>query len=444
MVKKKTKVIIMGAAGRDFHNFNVFFRNNPHYDVIAFTAAQIIGISNRKYPKELSGRLYPHGILIYPEKHLPELIKKHKIDEVVLAYSDLKHDSVMEKASLVLAIGADFRLMSMNTTAIKTNKPLISVCAVRTGAGKGTISREILNRLRSRGFSPVVIRHPMPYGDLKNQICQRFATQKDLDKYDPTIEEREEYEPYIEKGYVVYAGVDYEKILKEAEKEGNIIVFEGGNNDMPFYTSNKHLKVVVADPLRPNDVFSYPGESNVIMADVIIMNKINVASNKNIKLCEKKIRTLNKKSPIIRVRSIIRVDRPELIRGKKVLVVEDSPTVTHGSLGYAAGLVAAQKYKSSKHIDPRRYAVGSIKNIYKKNKHLKHVLPSAGYTKTQLKDLERTIRKIHCDAVILGTPMNLSHVIKIKQPIVRVSYKPKETVDGLLDKTLNKFLKGVK
>ncbi|MBU0898443.1 MAG: GTPase, partial [Nanoarchaeota archaeon] len=265
---KKNKVIIMGAAGRDFHNFNTFFRDNSRYDVIAFTVAQIIGISNRRYPKELSGRLYPRGIPIYPEKQLPDLIRKHKIDEVVLAYSDLKHDSVMEKASLVLAVGADFKLMGMNTTAIRTEKPLITVCAIRTGAGKGTISREILNRLRSKGFNPVVIRHPMPYGDLKKQTCQRFATQQDMDKYNPTIEEREEYEPYVERGFVVYSGVDYGKILKQAEKEGDIIVFEGGNNDIPFYTSKRHLKVVVADPLRPNDVFSYPGESNVIMADV--------------------------------------------------------------------------------------------------------------------------------------------------------------------------------
>ncbi|MFH1337277.1 MAG: cyclic 2,3-diphosphoglycerate synthase [Nanoarchaeota archaeon] len=441
---KKNKVIIMGAAGRDFHNFNTFFRDNSRYDVIAFTVAQIIGISNRRYPKELSGRLYPRGIPIYPEKQLPDLIRKHKIDEVVLAYSDLKHDSVMEKASLVLAVGADFKLMGMNTTAIRTEKPLITVCAIRTGAGKGTISREILNRLRSKGFNPVVIRHPMPYGDLKKQTCQRFATQQDMDKYNPTIEEREEYEPYVERGFVVYSGVDYGKILKQAEKEGDIIVFEGGNNDIPFYTSKRHLKVVVADPLRPNDVFSYPGESNVIMADVIIMNKINVASNRNIKLCEEKIRTLNKKVPIIRVRSVVTVDRPELIKGKKVLVVEDSPTVTHGGLGYAAGLVAAQKYKSAKHINPKRYAVGSIKKIFEENKHLKHVLPSAGYTKTQLKDLEATIKKIHCDTVILGTPVNLSNIIKIRQPIARVSYKPKEIRDGMLDKILNRFLKNSK
>jgi len=435
----KRKVIIMGAAGRDFHNFNVFFRENANYNVVAFTATQIEGIENRKYPKELSGRLYPNGIQIFPEKQLVELIKKHKVDEVVLAYSDLKSEEVMNKASIVIAADADFKLMGMET-AIETKKPLITICAVRTGAGKGTIARMVLEILQKKGLKPVVIRHPMPYGDLKTQTCQRFASLKDLDKYKPTIEEREEYEPYIERGFVVYAGVDYENIIRSAEKECNIIVFEGGNNDLPFYRSDKQLKIVVADPLRPEGAFSYPGESNVIMADILVLNKINVASKENIIICEKNLRTLNKNAPIARISSDLVVDKPELIKKKKVLVVEDSPTVTHGNLSYAAGMVAAKKYGSSEQIDPKKHAVGSIKKVFERFPNLGKVLPSAGYTDEQLRDLEKTINNIKCDAVILGTPANIARFMKIKQPIVRVLYKPKESGEPILEKTINNFL----
>lgn len=433
--KGPTKIIIAGAAGRDFFNFLTFFKNNPRYKVVAFTAAQIPGISKRSFPKSMAGRLYTKDIPIYDEEQLPKLIKKFKVDEVILAYSDLSREDVMSKASLVLANGADFRLMGPKSTMLESKKPLISICATRTGAGKGTVARKVLRILKKRGYSPVIIRHPMPYSqDLKKQVCQRFASYKDLEKHKTTIEEREEYQPYIDMGFVVYSGIDYEMIIKSAEREGDVIVFESGNNDISFFKSN--LYIVVADPLRPTGVFSYPGEANIRMADIVVINKLNVAKRSNVKLCEKNIRMVNRKAKIIKGESHITVDKPELIKGRKCLIIEDSPTVTHGSLGYGVGMLAAEKYKALKNVNPRPYAVGSIKTLLNKYKYLKNILPSAGYGEKQIKDLEKTINSVKCDTVVLGTLCDLTKIIKINKPIVRVSYEIKE-IGKKLESVLN-------
>jgi len=326
----KTRVIIMGAAGRDFHNFNVYFRNNPSYEVVAFTATQIPGIEERVYPPELAGSNYPNGIPIYPEEELPELIKKFNVDLVVFAYSDVSHEYVMHKASTVLAAGADFRLMGPKTTMLKAKVPVVSVCAVRTGCGKSQTSRKVARILREMGYKVVVIRHPMPYGDLRKQVCQRFATFEDLDKYECTIEEREEYEPHLRNGVIVYAGVDYEKILREAEKEAEIIIWDGGNNDLPFYKPDLHI--VVADPHRPGHELKYhPGEANLRMADVVIINKVDTADPKNVEIVERNIKQVNSKAIIVKASSPMTVDKPEMIKGKRVIVIEDGPTLTHGN-----------------------------------------------------------------------------------------------------------------
>lgn len=421
----------MGAAGRDLHNFLTYFKDNPEYKVVCFTATQIPGIEHRTVPPILTGKLYPDGIPMHPEKELPELIKKYDADQVILAYSDLSRNDVMKKASKVLAYGADFRLMGPKYTMLKSKKPLVSVCATRTGAGKGTISRKVLDILRKR-YKPVVIRHPMPYGVLTKQVCQRFANYDDLDANECTIEEREEYTPYIDMGLIVYAGVDYKKILEEAEKEADIIVFEGGNNDFSFFRPDLYITVV--DPLRPRGLYSYPGEVNVRMADVIVISKLNAVTDKTIvERLIKKITKMNPKANIIKGDSVISVDKPELVKDKSVLVIEDAPTVTHGALGYSAGYVAANNYKARNIIDPRPYAEGTLKDIFKKFPHIKNVLPSMGYTKEELKDLEITINKAKCDTVVFGTMADLRKIIKINKPVARVSYEFREVEGNLAD-----------
>lgn len=431
---KRTKVIILGAAGRDFHNFNMVFRNNSNYEVVAFTATQIPGIAEKKYPKELSGRLYPNGITIHKENELPRLIKKFKADQVVFAYSDVSHEYVMHKASLALANGVDFVLLGPNSTMLKSKKPVISVTAVRTGSGKSQTTRKIALLLKKKGTKVVVIRHPMPYGDLKKQICQRFATYRDLDKYKTTIEEREEYEPHINNGVVVYAGVDYEKILRKAEKESDVIIWDGGNNDFSFIKSN--LYIVVVDPHRAGHELKYhPGETNLRMADVVVVNKVDSAQKSDIQQVVKNTKSVNPKAKIILAKSEVTVDKPELIKGKRVLIVEDGPTLTHGGMPYGAGTVAAKKY-NCKVVDARKYAIGSIKDIYKQYPHLKKELPAMGYSKKQVKELEKTINSTKCDAVIDATPVTLPRLFKINKPVVQVNYELQEVGKLNLEKVL--------
>ena len=422
---KKQNVLIMGAAGRDFHNFNVFFRNNENFNVAAFTATQIPDIAGRKYPPELSGPLYPDGIPIFPEEDLPELIKKHNINQVVLAYSDLPHQYVMERASLVLAHGADFRLMGSNNTMLKAKVPLISICATRTGSGKSQTTRKVSAILKEMGKKVVVIRHPMPYGDLSDQIWQRFKTYDDLDRYECTIEEREEYEPHIDVGNIVYAGVDYGEILKRAEQEADIILWDGGNNDIPFYHTDLHI--VVADPHRVgHELTYYPGLVNMMMADVVVINKIDTADQENIVQLRDHIAKIVPEALTIDAASPIKVDHAELIRGKKVIVVEDGPTLTHGEMQFGAGIVAAQKYGAAEIIDPRPFAVGSIKDTYQKYPGIGMVLPAMGYGSKQMQELESTINSIDAELVIIATPIDLSRVMKIEKNNVRVKYDLQE------------------
>jgi len=422
---KKTKVIIMGAAGRDFHNFNVYYRNNPQYEVIAFTATQIPGIEKRAYPPELAGPNYPKGIPIYPEEELPELIKKQGVEEVVFAYSDVSHEYVMHKASIALANGADFRLMGPSTTMVKAKVPVVSVCAVRTGSGKSQTSRKVARTLKKLGFKVVVIRHPMPYGDLTKQVCQRFASYEDLDRYDCTIEEREEYEPHIDDGIIVYAGVDYEKILREAEKEADIIVWDGGNNDLPFYQTDLHI--VVADSHRPGHEMTYhPGETNLRMADVIIINKVDTADPTNVATVRRNAKTANPNATIVEAASPITVDNPKLINGKKVLVVEDGPTLTHGNMAYGAGMIAAERLGAEEMVDPRPYAVGSIVKAFENYPHLGALLPALGYGKEQIGELQETINATPCDVVLIGTPIDLRRVLHLNKPAVRAKYELQE------------------
>ena len=437
----RRRVIIMGAAGRDFHNFNVFFRDNEEYEVVAFTATQIPDIAGRKYPAELAGRLYPDGIPIEPEEKLPELIKKHDVDAVVLAYSDLPHQYVMERAAVVLAAGADFKLMGPKSTTIKSSKPVISVCAVRTGCGKSQTTRRVLDILRSRGMKVVSIRHPMPYGDLVKQKVQRFATYEDLDKYECTIEEREEYEPHIDRGSVIYAGVDYGAILEEVEKENpDVILWDGGNNDFSFYDSD--LKIVVADPHRPgHEVSYYPGMVNLLSADVIVINKEETADPEGVETVRKNIEKWNPKAVVVDAASPIFVEDPGVIKGKRVLVVEDGPTLTHGEMAYGAGYIAAKKFGASEVVDPRPYAVGSIVDTYRKYSHLSVILPAMGYGEKQTKELEETINRADADAVIIGTPIDLRRVTHLNKPAVRVKYELQEIGSPNLEEVIDEFLK---
>jgi len=435
---RKRKVVIMGAAGRDFHNFNIFFRNKKYYEVIAFTAAQIPNIEMRIYPPELSGGLYPKGIPIYPESRIKEILEKNKVDEAILAYSDLSNEEVMEKASIVLSYGADFRLMGPYSTMLKSKKPVISVCAVRTGAGKGVTTRKIIRILREKGYKAVVVRHPMPYGNLKKQICQRFSKYEDLGKNDCTLEEIEEYEPHIREGVVVYAGVDYMEILKEAEKEANIIIWDGGNNDLPFFKPDLHI--VIADARRAgHEVSYYPGQANLMMADIVIINKVNTAKKKDVQLIKENVKRLNPKAKIIMADMPKYVDNPQLVMKKRVLVVEDGPTLTHGGLSYGAGALEAKRLKA-KIIDPRPYATRSIKEIYKRHPHIGKVLPAIGYGKAQMEDLEKTINRVPCDTVLIGTPIDLGKYIRVNKPYARVTYGIKEIGKPSLEGIISGFI----
>ena len=425
----------MGAAGRDFHNFNVYFRNNREYQVVAFTATQIPGIEGRTYPPKLSGRLYPKGVPILPETDLPKIIKDENVELVVLAYSDLSYDDVMHKASVALACGADFRLMGPKTTMLKSKLPMISVCAVRTGAGKSTVSRTLSRSLKKKYGRVVVIRHPMPYGKLSEEVCERFATYEDMNRYECTIEEREEYEPHIEIGNVVYAGVDYEKILRKAEKEADVILWDGGNNDLPFYKPD--LQIVVVDPHRPgHELLYYPGEANLRMADVVVINKVDTASPENVEIVRKNVKLARPQAKIVEAASEIHVDDESLIRGKRVVAIEDGPTVTHGGMKEGVGAIAARKFGARELVDPKPYAVGSIKRTYEKYPHLGQVLPAMGYGEKQIGELEQTIAAIDCDSLVLGTPIDLRRIMNLPKPAVRVRYEIRETTKPTLDEIL--------
>ncbi|OIO63318.1 MAG: GTPase [Candidatus Marinimicrobia bacterium CG1_02_48_14] len=443
MSDERIQVIIMGAAGRDFHNFNVYYRDNPDYNVVAFTATQIPDIDDRKYPAELAGALYPDGIPIYPEEDLEELIDEFDIDDVVFAYSDVSYDTIMHKASMVNQAGADFRIMGAKSTMVRSEKPVIAVCAVRTGCGKSQTTRRVCDILKAQGKKVVAIRHPMPYGDLVKQKVQRFATLDDLKKHNCTIEEMEEYEPHIMNGTIVYAGVDYEAILREAEKEADIIVWDGGNNDMPFYIPD--LMITVVDPHRPGHEISYfPGETNLMMADVVVINKIDTADMDGIQEVRDNIDLVNPDAIVVDAASPIFVDNPDIIRNAKVLVVEDGPTLTHGEMAYGAGVVAADKYGAAELVDPRPWTVGKITETFEKYEDIGELLPAMGYGDEQMKDLEATIAKVECDAVIIGTPIDLRRVIKIDKPSTRVYYKLQEIGEPTLETIImNAFKAGL-
>ena len=429
------KTIIMGAAGRDFHNFNTFFRGNKDYEIVAFTATQIPDIEGRLYPPELAGELYPSGIPIQAEEELTALIKEHGVEQVIFAYSDVPHEYVMHKASLVIATGADFRLMGTRETQVKSTKPVVSVCAVRTGAGKSQTTRRVSLILREMGFKVAAIRHPMPYGNLIAQEVQRFANYDDLDEYDCTIEEREEYEPHIDNGVIVYAGVDYEKIVRQAEQEVDIVLWDGGNNDFPFYVPD--LQIVVADPHRPgHESKYYPGETNALMADVFIINKVDTADPDNVIQLRENLRRLNPDAIQIEAASPLFVDDPASIKGKRVLVIEDGPTLTHGEMAYGAGYVAARRFGAAEIVDPRPYAVKSIAATYEKYPKTGPILPAMGYGEAQMRDLEATIEKADVDMVIVGTPIDLTRVIKINKPYQRVRYELQEIGQPTLEDIL--------
>ncbi|MHA3963588.1 MAG: cyclic 2,3-diphosphoglycerate synthase [Candidatus Thorarchaeota archaeon SMTZ1-45] len=436
----KKKVIIMGAAGRDFHNFNVFFRDNEDYEVVAFTAEQIPGIGDRIYPPELSGPLYPNGIKIYPEEHLPELIKEYDVEQCILAYSDLPHEVVGHKIAWVNSLGPDMRLMGPSTTMIKSKKPVIAICAVRTGCGKSQTSRRVNQILVDMGLKPVNIRHPMPYDpDLTTQIAQRYANLEDMDKYRCTIEEREEYEPMIKIGVILYAGVDYGKILEQAEAEADVITWDGGNNDFPFYKPD--LLIVLTDPHRPShEITYYPGETNLRMADVVVINKIDTADYEDIEEVRENIMIVNPNAMIVDAASPLTIDDIEKIRGKRVIVVEDGPTVTHGDMPYGAGYIAARK-AGAVIVDPRPFAIGSIEDTFEKYSHLEDVLPAMGYGKKQMEELQHTINKSDAEAIVIGTPIDLNRVIKIDKPNVRVRYDLQEIGRPNLEDVLSEFVK---
>ena len=417
----RIRTVIMGAAGRDFHNFNTVFRDNDNYEVVAFTATQIPNIDGRVYPKELAGELYPNGIPIHEESELIEIIKKENIHQVIFAYSDVSNQYVMEKASEVMAAGAQFGVMGAEQTMLKSTKPIVAVCAVRTGSGKSQTTRKIAEVLKKMGKKIAIVRHPMPYGDLVAQRVQRFAEYDDLEKHDVTIEEREEYEPHIARGDVVFAGVDYEAILREAEKEADVVLWDGGNNDLPFFKPD--IMFTVADPHRPgHELTYYPGSTCVRLADVVIINKVNTAERADVETVIENVKSLNPDATIIEADSPVTVDKPELISGKRVLVVEDGPTLTHGGMKYGAGVVAAKEAGAAELIDPRQFAVGTIKDTFEKYPDIGILLPAMGYGDAQMKDLEETINSTDCDAVVIATPINLTKLINIEKPSAVVTY----------------------
>ena len=433
------KVLILGAAGRDFHNFNVVYRDNPEYQVVAFTATQIPDIAGRRYPAELAGRLYPEGIPIFEEKEMEALIARHQIDEVVFSYSDISYQTLMHLASRAVAADVDFVLLGTEHTQIKAAVPVVSVCAVRTGCGKSPTSRLVAGELRKLGLKVVAIRHPMPYGDLAVQAVQRFATLADLDLHKCTIEEREEYEPHIMEGTIIYAGVDYEAIIRQAEKEADVILWDGGNNDTPFYVSN--LEIVVVDPHRPGHELAYfPGEVNMRRADVIIINKVDTAKKEDIETVRQNVKLNNPKAEIYDMACRVSVPDPEMVKGKRVLVVEDGPTLTHGEMTYGAGVVAARQCGAAELLDPRPYAVGSIRSTYEKYNHMTILLPAMGYSVTQRQELEETIRRTPCDLVLVATPIDLARVIKLDKPSLRVTYEADEVTKPGLKVRLARFV----
>ena len=434
----KTRILIMGAAGRDFHNFNVLYRENPDFEVVAFTATQIPNISGRKYPAELAGKSYPDGIPIFDEKELSSLIQKYSVQQVVFSYSDVSHEYVMHKGCEALASGADFHFINPVSTMLPSQRPVVSVCAVRTGSGKSQTTRKVTEILKNAGKKIAVIRHPMPYGDLVAQRVQKFATMDDLDRYNCTIEEREEYEPHIVRGVTVFAGVDYQAILSVAEQEAEIVVWDGGNNDTPFYRSN--LEIVVADPHRPGHELTYfPGEVNFRRADVIVINKIDTASFENINRVRHNIRITNPKAVVVDAASPIFVENPELIFNKRVLVIEDGPTLTHGEMKYGAGILAANKFAASEIVDPRKFAVGTIADTFRIYPEIGILLPAMGYGQKQLKDLEETINRSDCDVVIIATPVDLRRLVNLNKPAVRVQYELQPIGSPSLEDVLKPF-----
>ncbi len=432
------KAVILGAAGRDFHNFNTVFRNNKDWQVVAFTATQIPNIDGRKYPAELAGELYPDGIPILPESELTAIIKEHGIDTVVFSYSDTTHEHVMHLASEVIAAGANYLLLGARDTQVASTKPLASICAVRTGCGKSQTTRYVCDIFKEMGKQVVAIRHPMPYGDLAAQRVQRFGDYPDLDKHECTIEEREEYEPHIDNGEVVFAGVDYEAILREAEKEADVVIWDGGNNDLSFYKSDFHI--VVTDPHRAGHELTYhPGEANLRMADAVVINKMDTARPEQIDTLKANIRKLNPAAEVVECNSPVTVDDPEAIKGKRVLVVEDGPTLTHGEMKFGAGVVAADKYGAAEIVDPRPFTVGTITETYRKYPGIGTILPAMGYGGQQVKDLEDTINKADCDLVISATPIDLTRIVTVNKPMVRVKYALEERNPGQLKKLLEKI-----
>lgn len=419
------RVVIMGAAGRDFHNFNTVYRNDPDTEVVCFTATQIPDIEGRRYPPELAGELYPDGIPIFSEDELPGIIVHRKIDEVVFSYSDISHLNLMHKASMVLAAGADFKLIGYESTALRSKKPVISVCAVRTGVGKSQTTRKVAEILRSRGKKVAAVRHPMPYGDLAKQVWQRFETYADLDYHKCTIEEREEYEPHLDRGTIVYAGVDYGEILQRAEEEVDVILWDGGNNDVPFYRSD--CQIVLVDPHRPgHEVLYHPGETNLRMADIVVINKVETADSADVDKVRENVRKCNPKAIIVEAASPVFPERGQEIMGKRVLVIEDGPTVTHGEMAYGAGVMAARKWGALELVDPRPYTVGSITRTFEKYPHIGPILPAMGYSPKQVSELEETVAKTPCDLVIVATPIDLRRVMKIDKPSMRVRYELQE------------------
>jgi predicted GTPase len=435
------KVIIMGAAGRDFHNFNLLFKDNPDYRVIAFTAAQIPLEPYRIYPSELAGPLYPEGIPVYPEEELAGLIREHRADLVVFSYSDVSHVEVMHKASLVTAAGADFLLPAAGRTMLKAARPVIAVCAVRTGCGKSPTTRKICEILRGWGKKTVVVRHPMPYGDLKEQVAQRFAAFEDFDRQHLTIEEREEYEPLVDQGIVVYGGVDYRQILSRAQQEADIIVWDGGNNDTSFFQPD--LQVVLFDPLRPgHELLYYAGETNLRLADIAVINKVDAATPGHIEEVRRNIEKYAPRADIVLATSPVLVNEPERIQGKTVLVVEDGPTLTHGGMAYGAGYLAAERFGAAHIIDPRAFAVGALKAVYAEYPHIGRVLPAMGYSEDQIRDLAATINNSHCDLVLFSTPIQLCRLLSCNKPTIRVRYEYQDYGEPTLEEVLGRRMGG--